>query len=197
MSAPGRSQALAVAALATGAVFMHAARAEGGSYAIDPTHTFVSFETVHAGTSTQRVRFDRKQGQVQFDRAARSGRVEIDIDMRSVNSGVPAFDGLLRSKDIFDTDRYPNARFVGHRFGFDGDRVSEVAGTLTMMGRTHPVVLKATRFNCYTNPIFRREVCGGDFEALIQRSRWGIQFGLPALAPDQVMLLVQVEAIQQ
>ena len=30
--------------------------------------------------------------------------------------------------------------------------------------RRSPVTLKATHFNCYLNPMFKREVCGGDFE---------------------------------
>ena len=179
------------------AVMVTSAIADGGNYALDPTHTFVSFEVTHFGTSTNRVRFDRKEGMVQFDRAARSGRVEITIDMASVNSGVAPFDGHLRSKDILDVAAYPMARFMGSRFSFAGDKVTEVAGTLTMRGQTHPVALKATRFNCYLNPIFKREVCGGDFEAVIQRSLWGVDHGLPAVAPDNVRLLVQVEAIKQ
>jgi len=179
------------------AVAFTAVHADGGNYALDPTHTFVTFEIMHFGTSTNRVRFDKKEGTVQFDRAARSGRVEITIDMASVNSGVAPFDGHLRSKDILDVATHPTARFVGSKFTFSGDQVTEVAGTLTMLGKTQPVTLKASRFNCYLNPMFKREVCGGDFEAVIQRSLWGVNYGLPAVAPDKVRLLVQVEAIKQ
>jgi polyisoprenoid-binding protein YceI len=173
------------------------AHADGGNYAVDPTHTFVTFEVTHFGTSTNRARFDKKEGVVQFDRAARSGRVEMTIDMASVNSGVAPFDGHLRSKDILNVGEHPTAKFVGDKFSFAGDRVTEVAGTLTMLGQTHPVTLKANRFNCYLNPMFKREVCGGDFEAVIQRSQWGVNYGLPAVAPDDVRLLVQVEAVRQ
>ena len=73
-------------------------------------------------------------------------------------------------------------RAGGHR----GLGLTAVAGTLTMMGQTHPVTLKANRFNCYLNPMFKREVCGGDFETVIQRSQWGVNYGLPAVAPDNV-----------
>jgi polyisoprenoid-binding protein YceI len=59
------------------------------------------------------------------------------------------------------------------------------------------VTLKANRFNCYLNPMFKREVCGGDFETVIQRSQWGVNYGLPAVAPDNVRLVVQVEAVKQ
>ena len=52
------------------------------------------------------------------------------------------------------------------------------------------------RFNCYTSPLVRREVCGGDFAAEFDRSDFGITFGLPFVA-DKVRLLIQVEAIRQ
>jgi polyisoprenoid-binding protein YceI len=80
------------------------AQARGATYAIDPTHTFVSFEVSHFGTSTNRGRFDKKEGTVQFDRAAKTGRVEITIDMTSINSGVapvrqpPEEQGLLQRR---------------------------------------------------------------------------------------------------
>ncbi len=173
-----------------------AAQAQSATYAIDPTHTFVNFEIGHFGTSINRGRWDKKEGTVQLDRAGRTGKVDITIDMNSINTGVGPFDGHLKSPDFFNTAQFPTARFVGERFVFSGDKVTEVQGSLTLMGKTHPVTLKASNFNCYLNPMFKREVCGGDFEATILRSQWGIS-GLPMVAPDNVRLLVQVEAIKQ
>lgn len=171
-------------------------RAEVATYMIDPSHTFVTFEASHFGTSTLRGRFDRKQGTVEFDRAGKAGRVDLSIETTSVSTGVAPLDKHLQSKDFFNTAEYPSARFVAEGFTFNGDKVSRIAGMLTMLGQTQPVTLNASRFNCYTNPVFRREVCGGDFEAVIQRSQWGMTFGLPGI-PDSVHLLVQVEAIKQ
>lgn len=171
--------------------------ANGATYAIDPTHTFAYFEIVHFGTSTIRARFDKKEGNVQIDRAAKTGRVEIKIDMASVNSGVANFDGHLKSKDLLNVAAFPTATFVGDKFGFSGDQLSEVTGTLTLMGKTQPVTLKAKHFNCYQSPMLKREVCGGDFETTLQRSQFGINYGLPVAAPDDVRLLVQVEAVKQ
>ena len=84
-----------------------------------------------------------------------------------------------------------------NKFNFAGDKVTSVEGTLTLLGKSNPVTLQAKQFNCYTNPMFKREVCGGDFEATIQRSHWGLGYGLPVVAPDSVRLLIQVEAIKQ
>jgi len=174
-----------------------AAHAQSASYAIDPTHTFASFEIVHFGTSTIRGRFDKKEGSVTIDRAAKTGKAEITIDMASINTGVAPFDGHLKSADLFDVAKFPTAKFVGDKFSFSGDKVTEVAGTLTLMGKTQPVTLKATNFSCYVNPMLKREVCGGDFETTLQRSAFGITYALPMAAPDSVRMLVQVEAVKQ
>ena len=172
------------------------AQAESASYVIEPTHTFVTYEISHFGTSTNRGRFDKKEGTVQIDRAAKSGKAEITIDITSVSTGVGPLDGHLKSKDFFDAANNPSAKFVADKFVFDGDKVTEVVGALTMMGKSNPVTLKATNFNCYQNPMFKREVCGGDFETTITRSQWGISYGVPGI-PDNIRLLIQIEAIKQ
>ena len=185
-------------AIATSLLFsLGAAHAQSVTYNIDPTHTFVSFEIGHFGTSTNRGRWDKKEGTVQLDRAAKSGRVDITIDMTSLNTGVLPFDGHLKGKDFFNVAEHPSGRFVSDKLVFNGDKVVAVEGTLTLLGKSNPVTLKANQFNCYTNPIYKREVCGGDFEATIARSQWGIAYGMPAIAPDAVRLLVQIEAIRQ
>jgi polyisoprenoid-binding protein YceI len=174
-----------------------AAPASANTYAIDPTHTFVTYEVGHYGTSTNRGRFDRKEGTVQFDRAAKTGKVEINFDLSAISTGVAMLDKHLQGADFFDTAKYPSARFVGDKFTFQGDKVTQVAGTLTLRDKTQPVVLKASNFNCYTNPMLRREVCGGDFVATIKRSQWGMNWGIESGVPDEVRLLIQVEAIKQ
>lgn len=173
------------------------AQAQAATYAIDPTHTFVTFEANHFGTSTLRGRFDKKEGSVSFDKAGKTGKAEITIDMTSVSTGVAPLDTHLKSKDFFNAAEAPSAKFVGDKFSFNGDKVSEIAGTLTLLGKTQPVTLKATNFNCYMNPMFKREVCGGDFETTIARSQWGMSYGLNFGIPDNIRLLVQVEAIKQ
>jgi polyisoprenoid-binding protein YceI len=115
----------------------------------------------------------------------------------SVSTGVAPLDTHLKSKDFFNAAETPSAKFVGEKFSFTGDKVSEITGTLTLLGKTLPVTLKANNFNCYNNPLFKREVCGGDFETTIARSQWGMAYGLNFGLPDAIRLLVQVEAVKQ
>jgi polyisoprenoid-binding protein YceI len=173
------------------------ARAEPATYAIDPEHAWVIYEISHFGTSTNRGRFHVTSGTVQLDRAAKSGRADMTIDIATVQTGVPSLEASLRTPDFFSASEFPTGKFVADSFGFEGDKVSTLAGTLTLRGKSHPVTLKALRFNCYQNPMFKREVCGGDFETTIKRSLWGINWGLNFGFADDVRLLVQVEGIKQ
>lgn len=174
-----------------------AAQAQTATYAIDPTHTFVTFEVPHFGVTTNRGRFDKKTGAVQFDKAGKAGKVDITIETGSISTGTAAFDKHLQSKDFFNSAEHPTARFVADKFSFNGEKVSEVTGTLTLLGKTNPVTLKATNFGCYQNPMLKVEVCGGDFETTITRSQWGMTWGLNFGISDSVKLVIQVEGIKQ
>jgi polyisoprenoid-binding protein YceI len=186
------SAALIIAGLLSAA----GAQAEAVTYSVDPTHTFVTFEASHFNTSTLRGRFDKKAGSVMIDKAAKKGEAEITIELASLSTGVAPLDKHLMSKDFFNAEQNKTAVFKSKEITFDGDKVSGLSGTLSMNGKDNPVMLKAARFNCYDNPMLKREVCGGDFEATIQRSQWGIVYGLPGI-PDSIRLLIQIEAIRQ
>lgn len=179
------------------ALFAGNSFAQAATYAIEPTHTFATFEIGHFGTSTNRGRFDKKEGTVQFDRAAKTGKVDITIEVGSVNTGTAAFDKHLISADIFNVAQFPTAKFVSTGMTFSGDKVSEVAGNLTLLGKTNPVTLKATNFNCYNSPMLKREICGGDFETTFDRSQFGLNFGINFGMPKDVRMVIQVEAIKQ
>lgn len=171
--------------------------AQAASYAIDPAHTYVSFEISHFGTSTNRGRFDKKEGSIEFDRAGKSGKVDIVVDITSINTGFAAFNKHLQSADLFNAEKFPTMKFVADKFTFNGDKVTEVAGTLTLLGKTGPLNLKATNFNCYDSPMLKREVCGGDFEAMLDRTQFGMNYGIDWGFPKNVRLVVQVEAVKQ
>jgi polyisoprenoid-binding protein YceI len=173
------------------------AQAASSSYVIEPTHTFVTFEIGHFGTSTNRGRFDKKEGTAELDRLQKTGKVEITIDTKSINTGTPAFDKHLQGVDLFDVAQHPTIKFVSDTFKFDGDKVSEVSGNLTLLGKTQPVTLKATQFNCYNSPMLKREVCGGDFETTIDRTAFGMNYGVLWGFPKNVRLVIQVEAVKQ
>lgn len=189
-----RAVVLTVLALAAGA---GAARAQPVAYAFDRTHTFVTFEILHFDTATIRGRFGPLDGQAELDGPSRKGRVQVVIDTAQVSTGLPVLDALLKRADLLDVEAHPKAYFVGEGFEFDAQgRVSAVSGEFTLRGTSRAIRLQAQRWRCYLNPLYRREVCGGDFVAEFKRSDFGITHSLPFVA-DTVRLLVQVEGLRQ
>lgn len=170
--------------------------AQSATYGLDPLHTHVIFEIDHI-ISTNRGRFDKKEGVAQFDAEAKKGSVELTVDTASINTGVAPFNKQLQGKDFFNVEQFPTARFTADDFVFSGDKVVEINGNLTLIGKTNPVKLKALRFTCFENKMLKREVCGGDFEATIARSQWGMVWGIDRGFPDSLRLLIQVEGIKQ
>ena len=86
--------------------------ASAQTYAIDPGHTFVTWEAKHTGLSTSRGRFEKKEGSISFDLAAKSGKVEIILDMNAMTTGILPFDKNLKGPNFFDAEKHPTAKFV-------------------------------------------------------------------------------------
>lgn len=172
--------------------------AQTATYKVDTTHTRAVWEAKHFGTSTNRGHWDKTDGEISLDKVAKTGKAEIIIDMATINTGVAPFNNHLKGPDFFDVANHPTAKFVGDKFKFEGDKVVEVAGTMTIRGKTNPAVLKAVGFNCYDHPGLKREVCGGDFETVIKRSLYEVNWGLANRATsDDIKVSIQVEAIKQ
>ena len=187
------------AALSALALLAASAAAQGqpARYQIDDDHTYATFAIDHFGASVNRARFDDVTGTVQFDKAARTGQIDVSVAVGSLYSGSKAFDKHLVSADLFDAARHPGLRFVSDRLVFQGDKLVEVPGQLTLLGKTHPVTLKANQFACYPNPMAKTEACGGDFEAVIDRTLWGMNFGTDFGMPKQVKITATIEAFKR
>ena len=178
--------------------FTAAAHAESTTYALDPSHSFATFEIGHFGTSTNRGRFNKTSGTVTLDKAAKTGALDVTVDTTSLDTGTAAFTKHISSDEILNVAAFPTAHLVANKFVFSADgKVTEIDGSLTLLGKTNPVVLKAQNYNCYMNPMVKREVCGGDFDTTIVRSQYGVSYGLNYGFPDAMHLIIQVEAVKQ
>lgn len=184
-----------------GALLMAAAQACAApvQYQLTPTHSFVHFEWPHAGISTLRGRFDKVSGRVSLDRGARQGTGAIELRLDSVNTGRPALDAALRR--ALGAEGEAVARFEIGEMQFNGDKPVSAAGRVTGLAhgptRGLTIELRAQHFNCYLNPLLRREVCGGEFEASVDPAALGLALDPAFGLGTPVRLRVQVEAIRQ
>jgi polyisoprenoid-binding protein YceI len=163
------------------------------SYTIDAGHTFANFEWDHFGYAHHAAKFTATKGSAIIDAAAKTGSVDVTIDVASVDSGVAKLDEHLKSKDFFDADKYPTITFKSANFKYKGERLVAIAGDLTVHGVTKPVTLKVTRFICKDHPMKKVPACGADATATIKRSDFGVANYVPAVS-DAITVRIDVEA---
>jgi len=172
-----------------------AAQAAPVTYDIDPMHTYPSFEADHMGISTWRGKFDHTSGTITMDRAAGTGSLSVVVDMKSADFGLPALNKAAKGKELFEVDKYPKAVFKGTLEGFVDGAPTKAVGTLEMHGKTNPVTLEIRKFKCIPHPMFKREVCGADVYATIDREQFGMDAGKAYGFSMAVDLRIQVEAL--
>ena len=177
-----------------GALLSAAAFAAPVTYVLDPHHTFPSFAADHmGGLSVWRGKFTDTSGKVVYDKDAKSGSIEVTVNMNSVDFGFGKLDEHAKSPELFDVAKYPTATFSGQFTQFSGATPTEAQGTLTLHGMTKPLTLKINSFMCKPNPMTKKEVCGADASANFNRSDYGITFGDAYGFKMWVKLDIQVE----
>ena len=186
---------LAAAAVFAAAVAIPAAQAAPVTYNIDPMHTYPSFEADHMGISTWRGKFDRTSGSITMDREAGTGSLTIVVDMKSADFGLEAMNKSAKSNELFDVAKYPKATFKGTLESFTDGAPTRAVGTLEMHGKTNPVTLEIKKFKCIPHPMFKREACGADVYATIDREQFGMDAGKAYGFSMAVDLRIQVEAL--
>jgi polyisoprenoid-binding protein YceI len=164
------------------------------TYVLDPTHTYPSFAADHmGGLSVWRGKFDATSGTVVYDKDAKSGTIDVTVDMSSIDFGMPKLNEHAKSAEIFDVAKYPTAVYSGKFTKFSGATPLEAEGTLTLHGVTKPLTLKINSFLCKPSPMTKKEVCGADASATFNRSDFGVNFGDKYGFKQEVTLQIQVE----
>jgi polyisoprenoid-binding protein YceI len=184
----------ALLSVACGA-FAGAAAAAPVSYEIDPQHTYPSFEADHmGGMSVWRGKINSSAGKIVLDKEAGTGTVDVTMDMKTIDFGIDALNAHAQTPDLFDTAKYPTATYTGKLAKFQNGAPTEVVGTLTLHGVTKPVTLKINSFMCKDHPMKKKEFCGADATATLNRDDFGVDFGKQMGFKMGVTLRIQIEA---
>ena len=88
------------------------------TYVVEGSHTYPRFSYSHFGYSTQLSRFNKTTGKIVFDKAAKTGSVDIVIDTTSVDTGFATFNEHIQGDDFLATGTLPEA---------NGDGIANVA----------------------------------------------------------------------
>jgi polyisoprenoid-binding protein YceI len=181
---------MSVGLAATAALDAHATE-----YKVDPNHTYPSFAADHMGLDQWRGKFDSSSGTIMLDKQKGEGSVDIEIDPASIDYGLSKLNDWAKSDKFLDVAKYPHASYKGKLVDFHEGAPTRVDGELTLHGVTKPVSLKIETFKCMPHPMLKRELCGVEASATIQRDQFGLEAGKDYGFKMDVALQIQVEAI--
>lgn len=184
------------AALVLAAAAAAPAFAAPETFVLDGTHSFPRFSYSHFGYSQQLSRFDKTTGTVVFDKAAKTGSVDVTIDTTSVDTGYATFNEHIQGEDFLDTAKFPTATFKSTKVVFEGDKPVTVEGNLTIKGVTKPVTLTVTSFQAMPHPMVKKDAIGANAFTVIKRSEFNAGKYAPYVG-DEVRIDIALEAIKQ
>lgn len=166
------------------------------TFVVEGTHTFPRFSYSHFGYSTQLSRFNKTSGKVIYDKAAKTGSVDIVIDTKSVDTGYATFNEHIQGEDFLDTAKYPTATFKSTKVNFDGDKPASIEGQLTLKGVTKPVTLTVSSFHAMPHPMLKKDAIGANAWTVVKRSEFNAGKYAPYVG-DDVRIDIAIEAIKE
>jgi polyisoprenoid-binding protein YceI len=166
-------------------------------YTIDSNHTYPSFTADHmGGLSNWRGKINSTSGTITLDAAAQTGTVDVTMQMKEIDFGHEKMNAHAKSNEIFDVEKFPTATYTGKLVNFKNGAPTEVDGSLTLHGVTKPVKLKVNSFLCKPNPMNKKETCGADASAKLNREEFGVSYGKAYGFKQDVELQIQIEAVK-
>lgn len=162
-------------------------------YTIDPNHSYVTWTVDHFGYSKITGKAFA-EGKIIFDaKNPNDSKMDININMANMTTGIKALDEHLQSKDFFELNQYPTATFKSVKVLMTGKNTATVTGTLTIHGVSKPLVLQAKLNKQGEHPLSHKQAIGFSAKGTLNRSDFGLKAYAPAVS-DKVDLDITGEA---
>lgn len=111
---------------------------------VQPDKSAINFTYKQMGVAVDG-KFKKFASQLNFDPAKpAAAKATFDVELASVDTGAPEGDQEVAGKPWFNTKAFPTARFVSGTVKPLGGNKYEVAGQLSIKGKTQDVVVPAT-----------------------------------------------------
>lgn len=112
------------------------------TYTLDPAHTTIGFKAKHLMISNVKGVFEKFRGTVAIDESdITKSKVNVIIELASINTNIAKRDEHLRSGDFFDVAKFPVMTFDSTKVEKTGAGTLKVTGNLTIKGVTKQVIL--------------------------------------------------------
>lgn len=172
------------------------ARAQVGTWQIDPNHSSAQFSVRHLGVSTVRGAFMKVSGSAKHDPSDPSNdSLEAIIEAGSVDTRVDMRDKDLRSPNFLDVEKYPTITFHSKQTKTAGSGKLQITGDLTIHGVTKEVVLDVDGLSAAIKDPWGNQRIGASASTKINRKDFGVN-GAPGVVGDEISITIDAELIQ-
>ncbi len=180
-------------ALALFAALSGSAFAAPQTVEIDTAHTRILYFINHLGFSEMYGDFGGYHIDLQLDTADLThSSVKVSIDTASVDMRHDGLNDHLKTADFFNVTQFPSMHFESTGVTQNGEGKLAVAGNLTLLGVTKPVMLDVTVNQIGEHPMRKTPWVGFGATATIKRSDFGLNYAVPAVG-DEVKIQIALE----
>src|SRR3954471_8078911 len=171
-----------------------------GTWQVDKVHSSAGFAVKHMVVATFRGRFEDFDATLEVGENG-EGKLVGTVRADSIVVKDENLAGHLKSPDFFDSERYPQIRFLSDELKVSEGGELEVEGELTIKGHSHRVTARGTVTGPHTD-IAGNDKLGVELEAVIDRREFGLEWNAPlpkggfALDND-VKLQVSLELVKE
>ena len=167
-----------------------------GTYAVDKSHTYVTFSYFHQGLSYPLLRATGIDGELEFDSdALEKSTVSIAVDVDSIRTNLDYFDKELASRKFFHADQFPHITFATHSYTARNESLGELTGFVTIRDITRPIVLSVVINGAMEHPMLNKPVIGFSATGTLRRSDFGLDRFVPMVA-DEVEIRIEAEFLR-
>ena len=172
------------------------------AWTIDASHSQIQFSVRHMMISNVRGRFENFGGTVELDENnIESSKVNVTVDIATINTRDAQRDGHLRSADFFDIEKYPHMIFVSKKVTKTDGNHALILGDLTIHGVTKEATLKV-EFNGQAKSPWGTTSAGFTAETKINRKDWGLGWNKAletggVLVGEEITINIDLELVQQ
>ena len=129
--------------IALAVVFYSTAFSQTQTWTIDKNHSKIGFSVTHMVISSVEGNFKDYESTAETYDNGELKSVQAVIKTKSINTDNDQRDTHLRSDDFFNSDKYPEMKFVSKSIENKGDNTYKITGDLTIRDVTKTVTLDA------------------------------------------------------
>ncbi|MDH3892790.1 MAG: YceI family protein [candidate division Zixibacteria bacterium] len=183
------------------ALLMTVGMTQAATWNFDKSHSSVGFSVRHMVISKTTGHFSDFEGVLDFSgEDFGAGKVEVTVQMASVDTDDEKRDGHLRTGDFFDVEKYPTMTFKSTKVSDTKDNAFQLTGILTIKDVSKEVIFDCEHHGTLTDP-WGNTRAGFTAEAEINRQDFNVSFsklldGGGMVVGDMVTVKLEIEAIQ-